>query len=79
MVNLIHKIRQRRLWWVVHILRQGPGHIIYTALTAKDISNSEGNLIMDVPPHVHLDDLVPLAMDRAVGLDGKAHSYTPTN
>ena len=63
--NLIHKIRQRRLRWVGHILRQGPGHIIYTALAAQATSNSEGNLLMDAPPHVHLDDLVPLAMDRA--------------
>ena len=63
--NLIHKIRQRRLRWVGHILRQGPGRIIYTALAAQAISNTEGNLLMDAPPHVHLDDLVPLAMDRA--------------
>ena len=28
-LNLIHKIRQRRLRWVGHILRQGPGHITY--------------------------------------------------
>ena len=31
-LNLIHKIRQRRLRWVGHILRQGLGHITYTDL-----------------------------------------------
>ena len=64
-LNLIHRIRQRRLRWVGHILRQGPGHITYTALAVQSINNSEGNLLMDAPPHIHLDDLIPLAMDRA--------------
>ena len=63
--NLIHKIRQIRLRWVGHILRQGPGHIIYTALAAQSVRNKEGNLLMDAPPHSHLDDLIHLAMDRA--------------
>ena len=64
-LNLIRKIRQRRLRWVGHILRQGPGHIIYTALAAQSARNLEGNLLMDAPPHTHLDDLTHLAMDRA--------------
>ena len=64
-LNLIHKIRQRRLRWVGHILRQGPDHITYTALEAQSKSNTEGNLLMDAPPHNNLDDLIPLAMDRA--------------
>ena len=49
-LNLIHKIRQRRLRWVGHILRQGPGHITYTALAVQSARNKEGNLLMDVPP-----------------------------
>ena len=64
-LNLILKIRQRRLRWVGHILRQGPGHITYTALATQSLRNMEGNLLMDAPPHNHLDDLVHLAMDRA--------------
>ena len=63
--NLIHRIRQRRLRWVGHILRQGPEHITYTALAAQSHRNLEGNLLMDAPPHAHLDDLTHLAMDRA--------------
>ena len=49
-LNLIHKIRQRRLRWVGHILRQGPGHIIHTALAVQSVRNKEGNLLMDAPP-----------------------------
>ena len=64
-LNLIHKIRQRRLRWVGHILRQGPGHITYTALAVQSARNKEGNLLMDAPPHVNLDELTHLAMDRA--------------
>ena len=50
-LNLIHKIRQRRLRWVGHILRQGPGHITYTALEAQSLRNRQGNLLMDAPLH----------------------------
>ena len=64
-LNLIHKIRQRRLRWVGHILRQGPGHITYTALAAQSLRNIQGSLLMDAPPHAKLDDLIHLAMDRA--------------
>ena len=76
-LNLIHKIRQRRLRWVGHILRQGPGHITYTALVAQSLSKSEGNLLMDAPPHTHLDELIPLAMDRASW--GSMVSHIPTH
>lgn len=64
-LNLILKIRQRRLRWVGHILRQGPGHITYTALAVQSSRNLEGNLLMDAPPHTHLSELTHLAMDRA--------------
>ena len=44
------------------------GHITYTALaaphTAQSSRNIQGNLLMDAPPHVKLDDLIHLAMDR---------------
>ena len=64
-LNLIHKIRHRRLRWVGHILGQGPGHIIYTALAVQSSHNIQGNLVMDFPPHVKLDDLIHLTMDRS--------------
>ena len=64
-LNLIHKIRQRRLRWVGHILRRGPDHITYTALAVQASRKQAGNLLMDAPPHNHLDDLAHLAMDRA--------------
>ena len=76
-LNLIQKIRQRRLRWVGHILRQGPGHITYTTLAVQSINNSEGNLLMDAPPHINLDDLIPLAMDRAAW--GTMVSRIPTH
>ena len=64
-LNLILKIRQRRLRWVGHILRKGPGHITYTALAVQSTRNLEGNLLMDAPPPTHLSELTHLAMDRA--------------
>ena len=76
-LNLIRKIRQRRLRWVGHILRQGPGHIIYSALAAQSRNNTEGNLLMDAPPHNNLDDLTPMAMDRASW--GSMVSHIPTH
>ena len=47
-----------------HILRQGPGHITYTALAAQSARNKEGNLLMDSPPLANLNDLIHLAMVR---------------
>ena len=75
-LNLILKIRQRRLRWVGHILRQGPGHITYTALAVQSSRNLEGNLLMDAPPHTHLSELTHLASNgqSRVEFDGKAYS-----
>lgn len=63
--NLIHKIRQRRLRWVGHILRAGPDRLTFHSLRAQLKMNHEGHLLTDTPPFTTLEDLAEKAMDRA--------------
>ena len=64
-LNIINRIRARRLRWVGHILREGPEKLTYQALKAQDEMDNPGNLLMDTPPHEKIEDLIPLAKDRA--------------
>ena len=63
--NLLQKIRQRRLRWVGHILRQGVSYLTYQALKVQSQLENSGNLLMDTPPHLSLEELTTLAQDRA--------------
>ena len=63
--NLIRKIRMTRLRWVGHILRAGSNYLPFQALKSQLDMNCPGNLLMDTPPHQRIEDLVPLAKDRA--------------
>ena len=63
--NLLQKIRQRRLRWVGHILRQGVDYLTYQALKVQSQLENAGNLLMDPPPHLNLEELTTLAQDRA--------------
>ena len=62
--NLVMKIRERRFRWLGHIIRDGPGSIMYQALVVHHSMGHAGNLMMDVPPHNSIDDLRPIANDR---------------
>ena len=64
-LNVIRKIRQCRLRWVGHLLRAGPNHLAFQALKVQQSLGQEGNLLMDTPTHNSVEDLVPLAKDRA--------------
>ena len=64
-LNLVQKIRIRRLKWLGHILRAGPQSLMFCALRAQFEMGKQGNLLMDAPAHTSVEDLVPLAMDRA--------------
>ena len=64
-LDLIRRIRMRRHRWVGHILRLGPGSIVFQALRDQSQMNMEGNLLMDVPPHSSITDLARQAKDRA--------------
>ena len=48
-----------------HILRLGPGSIAFQTIKMQSQMGEEGNLLMDAPPHVNINDLACQAMDRA--------------
>ena len=54
----------RRLRWVGHILRAGPGELSFQALKVQLSLGNTGNLLMDDPQHTTIEDLVPLSRDR---------------
>ena len=62
--NIIKKVRQRRLRWVGHILRQGASFLPYQALKVQAQLGNVGNLLMDTPPNLSLEELTLLAHDR---------------
>ena len=49
-LNIIRKIRQRRLRWVGHILRAGSHRLAYKALQVQQQLAKQGHLLMDAPP-----------------------------
>ena len=62
--NLVRAIRKRRLKWLGHILRAGPGRITYQAVEEQRRMGLPGNLLMDAPQHITLGDLAVKAKDR---------------
>ena len=68
-LNIIRKIRQRRLRWVGHILRAGSHRLAYKALQVQQQLGKQGHLLIDAPPHSSMDHLAELAKDRAAWSD----------
>ena len=64
-LNLVRKIRIRRHKWLGHILRAGEDSLMFHALKVQSDLNLQGNLLMDAPRFNRVEDLIPLAMDRA--------------
>ena len=65
-LNVISRIRARRLRWVGHLLRLGPEYPPYHALKVQHDMNKEGNILMDAPPHDTFEELTTIAEDRAL-------------
>ena len=64
--DLVAAIRRTRMRWLGHILRMGPSRMLYRAAIQQCAIGSEGNLFMDVPPHLTIEEIVTLAQDRNV-------------
>ena len=62
--DLVAAIRRTRARWLGHILRMGPHRMLYRAAIRQHEIGSEGNLFMDVPCHLPLQDIVAIAQDR---------------
>ena len=64
-LNLVLRLRKIRLRWLGHILRGGKDQLTFQAVLAQFRSNASGSLLMDAPPYTCVEDLIPLAEDRA--------------
>ena len=64
-LNLVLRLRKTRLRWLGHILRGGKDQLTYQAIKAQFMSRMKGSLLTDAPPHTCIEDLIPLAEDRA--------------
>ena len=63
-LDLVLHMRKIRLKWLVHILRTSPDRLIFQAIKTQSRLGISGNLLMDAPPHTHVEELVPLAANR---------------
>ena len=63
-LDLVLRMRKIRLKWLGHILRTNPDRLIFQAIKAQSHMGFKGNILMDAPPHTHVEELVPLAADR---------------
>ena len=70
-VDLVLWLRLRRLKWVGHILRLPEERMVRKVMLAKHAEQLEkhgcpkhGEVLMDVPPHSTVEELVELAKDR---------------
>ena len=64
-LNIVEKMRDRRLRWLGHILRAGPTRLTYQAVKAQaQAILRHGNLLMDTPAHTSFEDIVAIAQDR---------------
>ena len=64
--NLVSAIRKRRLKWLGDILRTGPERITYQAVKEQRRLGLTGNLMMDTPSHVTLEELAANDKDRVL-------------
>ena len=56
--------RRTRFHWIGHTLRLGPSRILFRTTIQLFHSGDEGNLWMDVPSHLALEQLIAIASDR---------------
>ena len=62
--DIVKHIRIRRLRWLGQILRGNQGRLIFKALESQHAMRNPGNLFMDAPPHVDLQDLINQPYDK---------------
>ena len=62
-LDLVRQIRIRRFKWLDHILRECPLRLTYQEVEEQFRIGLRGNILMDVPPHSSLMDLVTLVRD----------------
>jgi len=62
--DVVKHIRVRRLRWLGQILRGNQGRLLFKAMEAQHSMQIPGNLFMDAPPHIHLQDLVNQSYDK---------------
>ena len=62
--DLIKNIRTRRLKWLGQILRGDQTRILFKAIEQQHVAQDPGNLFMDTPNHVSLEDMIVLAKDK---------------
>ena len=62
--DLVRWIRARRLAWLGHILRLGPERKIKQAVFEMFKSKTEGDMLMDAPPHQTWRELCSYAVNR---------------
>ena len=62
--DIVKHIRVRRLRWLGQILRDNQGRLLFKALETQFTIRNPGNLFMDAPPHVDLQDLVNQSYDK---------------
>ena len=67
--DLVAAIRRTRLRWLGHILRLKSHRILRLATIRQHQMKNEGNLFMDVPHYLSLDDIIEQAQDRRAWKD----------
>ena len=75
--DLVRDIRCRRHKWLGHILRMPGERLLKVAVKVQLDLGSEGNIFMDVPPHLSLDQIAHRAQDKRGGRQ-RSTSQTPT-
>ena len=63
--DVVKHIRVRRLRWLGQILRDNQGRLLFKVMEVQYSMQIPGNLFMDAPPHVNLQDLVNQSYDKA--------------
>ena len=63
--DLVKHVRIRRLRWLGQILRGDQSRLLFKSIETQFAMNTPGNLLMDVPKNVSLDDLVTLSQDKS--------------
>ena len=62
--DLVKNIRVRRLRWLGQILRGDQSRLLFRAIEQQHVMKDPGNLFMDTPNHVSLEDMIVLASDK---------------
>ena len=62
--DVVKHIRVRRPRWLGQILRGNQGRLLFKSMECQHDMRNPGNLFMDAPPHVNLQDLVNQSYDK---------------